>query len=262
MTKPVLAKNKSSFARLYTHPVTGEEVPSVTTVTGRKDKSGPLVGWAVKTTAEYAVTHWDALAPLPKASKLKLIKGARYELHVPGTDHTAAQVGDIVHEYVEYHVKGHTPQTFARGTEDWFRQYLAFERDWEPELLFAEATLWNRTLGYAGTADLAMRIGGLNFLIDIKTGNGVYPEYACQLQALAHGEFVLTPDGGEKEPPRWDRLAILHLRPEFWEIHQVVPDSSAWGVFQRDLLSLRAELSNNQWLGTRVKGAAEDEQAA
>lgn len=68
-------------------------------------------------------------------------------------------------------------------------------------------------LRYAGTFDLLAMMAGQDWLLDVKTGKGVYPEVACQLAAYRAAEFALTAG-----PVPFDyghaRMAALHLRPD------------------------------------------------
>ena len=49
-------------------------------------------------------------------------------------------------------------------------------KDFDVEPIEIEATCWNETLGYAGTADLIARVAGEVILVDLKTGaSGIFP---------------------------------------------------------------------------------------
>jgi hypothetical protein len=74
VTGPALARS-TAYGRVYEHPVTGEVVPSVTTVIKCLDKPA-LPRWSAKAAAEYADRQWKALSELGSEERVALIKGA------------------------------------------------------------------------------------------------------------------------------------------------------------------------------------------
>ena len=64
-------------------------------------------------------------------------------------------------------------------------------------------------------------------LVDIKTGKGVYPDAALQLDMYRRGEFcggfdaITDTDVVDEEATEFlqavERMGVLHLRPESWE---------------------------------------------
>lgn len=263
MTKPVLSRRVANPGRRYTHPITGEAVPSVTTITGMKDKSGPLVGWAVKETTEYVVKNWDELAVMSDTNKRKIIKGARFEAKAAGTDDTAADLGTNVHQAIEDRILGR-PVTLAKDSRGFLEQFDNFCDRYQPEWTMVERTVWNRTLGYAGTLDGAGTFGQdkVNLLVDFKSGNGVYAEYFLQLEALARGEFAIGPDGKEIAIPPYDKLTVLHLRPDFWELYSVREESREgnWEAFQALLTVYNWDQGSHLAFGAQVRGGVDIEE--
>lgn len=291
---PELARKKENPGRVYVHPLTDEEVPSVTNITGRRDKSGPLVGWAAKHCGlkhETILETWvEEFKKDPEfAAKMfvrefgtkkgryesaRTVKGARFEDKV--TEHFGASMaGTLVHDAIEHHVHtgkfsfsysslqditkaGTDSATALQEIGGWLEQYLAFTDRFKPEWELLEATVWNRTLGYAGTMDGLMRLpNGRRYLVDFKSGGGVYPEYAMQVEALARAEFILDPkDGSEKPLQKADALAILHLRPEFYELHEVRRHDFVWEAFLGLLAVKKFDDQSHLVLGTRVRGEA------
>jgi hypothetical protein len=250
MSLPELARRKSSTGRTYVHPVTGQSYPSVTTITGMKDKPA-LMQWAVNETTEYAIREWDTLTPMTKKMKRMLLKGARYESRAPGTDFTPANAGDLVHDLVESYCRNGVPSfsSYALGICEkadvdpgdamdqvlpWFGNFLAWERRFKPVWVLNEATVFNHTVGYAGTMDLLFRIGDKHHLCDVKSGKGAYPDTAFQLEALARGEEVVTRDGTVTALPHVDQISILHLTPKVADWIQIRPDQRdrTWDGFR------------------------------
>jgi hypothetical protein len=56
-------------------------------------------------------------------------------------------------------------------------------------------------------------------LLDVKTGNRVYPEVCLQLAAYAAADFIGDPDGTTEQPlPAIHAGAVLHLRPGGYQL--------------------------------------------
>jgi hypothetical protein len=300
MTLPALARKVENRGRTYVHPTTDEEWRSITNITGRKDKSGPLVGWACK---HAGLKHEAILAEIVEtlknedpeiAKKLLLkefgtkkarsdsaraVKGARFDDKV--TEHfSAAVAGTLVHDAIEFRVEhgrfgfsygarkdieraGATEVQAMQEIDGWLQQYLAFEARFNPTWELLEATVVNRTLGYAGTMDGLMRLpNGRRYLVDFKTGNGVYSEYGMQVEALARAEFILDTQGNETPLQQVDALAILHIRPEFSELHEVRRHDETWDAFLGLLAVAKFDDMSHLVLGTRVRTEAKEADAA
>src|SRR4029453_3802172 len=76
-----------------------------------------------------------------------------------------------------------------------------FLADHTPGFLAAEQTVYSRRYGYAGTFDLLATLPGHGLvLVDVKTGNRVYPEVCLQLAAYAPADFIGQPDPITEQP--------------------------------------------------------------
>jgi hypothetical protein len=168
MTSPVLSVSTSN-GRFYQHPTIEDAfVPSITNITGMKDKPA-LKNWAAKQAAIFAVENIDTLTSLakndPKAA-IDLVKGAPWR-----SSATAATRGDAVHDWVDEFIKARlrgddefTPEpgdfesagSTARGM---WKQFLAFDRKYQPKYLASEYTVWSEKHLYAGTGDFIAEIG-------------------------------------------------------------------------------------------------------
>jgi hypothetical protein len=82
---------------------------------------------------------------------------------------------------------------------------------------------------YCGTLDL---VAGLatddgdvqTWLLDIKTGNGVYGETALQLAGYRYADAWVDDDGTEHVMPIIDRAGVVHLRDGSYELLPVVAE--------------------------------------
>ena len=194
-----------------TTAVTG--LPSVTTVIKVLDKSGPLVGWAKRETAACAVRNLDMLVRMREAGGdaaavnwLKTIPDYQRD--------SAADMGSRVHRLVEQIATGTEPEA-TDAEAPFVAAYRAFLAAYRPRFLAVEEMVVSLRHGYGGTLDAIAVIGGARWLIDVKTGAGVYPETALQLAAYAAADFIGRPGVPQRfRLPRATRFGVVHVRPE------------------------------------------------
>jgi hypothetical protein len=191
-------------------------IASVTTILGVVDKSGPLIGWAKRITAEAAVKHRAEIAGWVDSfgddGAVSMLTKAATVIR-----DRAANAGSEVHGIAE---------AIARGQEitvpEELGPFVAAYRGWlerfEPEFLAAEEMVYSHE-GYAGTFDAIVRIAGETWLLDYKTSKGVYPETAMQLAAYANADFIGRPaDPTRYALPVIEQYGVVHIRPEGAEL--------------------------------------------
>lgn len=207
--------------------MTGEAVPSVTTVI----KAGiptPWMGpWAAKMAAQHANDNWYRLTQMTDYRRTQEIKNA-YKVYAE----EKADIGDIVHDLVDHWSTGRPFETDVRGVDSYINSFIDFLTDKRPVFVENEVTLWSRQYGYAGTADFIINVDGKTYLADLKTGKSLHDEIGLQLSALAHCDFILREDGTE-EPfeNQLDGLAGLHLRPRSWKLVEVRESEACFKAF-------------------------------
>lgn len=207
---------------------------SVTSVL-RVIHSDALMGWAVKVTAERAVEMADVLPKLVAADRegvLKTLKGARWVK-------TAAQLGSLVHECVDAYSKGKSMPAYTPEAAPYIHAFLMFCEDHKPDFKFNEVTVYNRSLGYAGTTDWIGTIDGGPLAIgDWKSGKAIYPDVALQLSAYANGEFMDIA-GAEEPLPQIEEAYAVRLGKSEYEVVPVKLSAEAWRSFQAALELVR-----------------------
>lgn len=246
MTNPRHARATDN-GRYYVHPTTAETWPSVTNVLDCGVSKPALVPWAAKVTDEAWATN------LPRGVKASRRPDAFTEFRkemkaqVRFVKDTAADLGSRIHAWAEAHVLGKAQpeddEVAPYGAQllHWFNVMgVDFDRDVDA----AEATIINRTHGYAGTGDLWARLHiapDLSWnprkrwlwLIDYKSSatrpaSSVYPESGMQLAAIANGETFLLDDGTEIAPPGpIVGTAVLNLRARGYALIPVPADRDA-----------------------------------
>lgn len=255
MTSPKLAIATDN-GRYYTDPnpaYDGALYPSVTNVLSTINKPA-LVPAAAKEVAEHAMATLPALVKAsrdPKTAKAALteLKGrARVVWDI------AANRGTEVHNCADAHLLGLPLPEVSQEILGYFDQYLRFLKDFgvnvDEDLVASEASVVNRTIGYAGTLDfLIMLLTTLDpeptlWLIDVKTSakhpvTQLWPEYPYQVAALAHAETIWLPNGQEEPMPRAQRCGILNLRENGYALMEVEAGGQQFATFKAALTLTR-----------------------
>src|SRR6266545_3174436 len=208
MTSPTLASTGANGHRVYTWA--GREYPSVTAIISGGVPKPFLPRWAAKVAAEYAIGNLDHLRLLPAGQAIREVKQAPFTKR-----DVAADLGDLIHAAVEAHATGRPRPDLPEAAAGYLAGFDRFVAQRNPGFLLAERTVYSRRYGYAGTFDLLATVPGVGVvLLDVKTGNRVYPEVCLQLAAYAAGDFIGDPDGTTERPlPTIHAGAVLHLRP-------------------------------------------------
>lgn len=236
MTKPALASTPARGMRTYKWPPQPPHELEVVGVTSCISGGIPkpfLEGWAAKMTAQRAVDDYALVGQMlaskdGEAKALKYLKGARYDAKEAKADR-----GTIVHAAVESYLDGkpmskddltdalaeaRVPRSLWKGAAGMVAAAMEFLFELEPKVLHSEATLYSREHGYAGTADLVvkMRVGKStrHVIVDFKTSPRIYDETGLQLCAYSRADFVGHNDGTEEALPRGIRDGIaVCLKP-------------------------------------------------
>jgi hypothetical protein len=169
---------------------------SVTTLIGAGVPKEALIGWAARVTAERAYDKAATLAAMradgDRDAAIKWMTEARWE-----KSGSAAVRGTTVHSFIEAYALGQTPEVHP-DLEPYNQQILRFLDDHQPEFEAAESPVYNLKLGYAGTMDMILVVGGKRCIVDAKTtdkpvdarSRPPYGEVALQLAAYANAEVV------------------------------------------------------------------------
>lgn len=267
MTSPKHARD-TERGRYYVHPVTGQQLVSVTNVLGTCVAKQALIPWAAKVAAEYAI---DNLPTIVRRLRTDDPAEVRKDIsrQVTVSRDKAADLGTRVHADAERHVLG----TYRAGddpeAEPYVQQYLAWLDAWgvdlERDVEASEITVADPDKGYAGTADLRVRLPLKGFhdgkvvpadgderypwLIDFKSSAtrpraSGYPEYVLQLAALRYAKEMWLPDDTVTRLPPVAGAAVLNLRTNS---HAFIP-VDAGPAAHRAFLNL---LEGAKWLHAR-----------
>ena len=158
-----------------------------------------------------------------------------------------AEIGTLAHKIVTDSLLGNTTCTddysmnqiksAQNSADSWFN--WAKGKKIEPILI--ETPLVSERLGYGGTLDIFAKIDGVNELIDLKTGKGLFPDMVIQVtayqQLLYENEYEI------------DGVRILNIprtKGESFMEKEITPEmgSAAWEIFIKllEIHKLRREL--------------------
>jgi len=216
------------------YTIDGKLYRRVTSMLGGGIPKPALVGWGIKATSEWAWENREVWSKLSKTDAIKLLKGSPYSQR----DDAAAR-GTAVHKTLEA-LLGTTPmpQDLTEDEQACADAAADFLADRDSQHLGTEITVFNDSIGYAGTLDLWEINEGTTWILDYKTSkSGVFPDMAIQQVAYQRAEFALvnarSVPGGKsvaKVIP-WsvecaERLGIVHVSPEGATLHPIRdPDS-------------------------------------
>lgn len=169
----------------HRYTANGVAVPSVTSIVGVLDKSGPLVGWSLKIAGEYVTDRLLNLDAKPSVDDVddivKKMKSAPRKL-----TKAAADIGTQAHAWIEQHIKAQlkfdsmpespTNEKVLSCTN----AFLRWEKENYVDYVASERKIYSRQIGYAGTLDVIAHVNRRRVVLDLKTSNGVYPEYLLQ----------------------------------------------------------------------------------
>lgn len=214
----------------------GRRLPSVTSIRRLAGVPHQLVQWQLSKVIDRAVDEWTTLGEQLSSGDPAAVQLVRHRLRKAATDErdAAAALGTAVHDAA---ATGRSVTSVPPEIAPRLRQYLHWLSSSGAEILGAEFQCWNLTVGYAGTADLLCRFpDGSVWIVDLKTGKGIYPEYGLQLLAYLMAEFIGEDDVIDDRLTSLLReakgMAVLHLAEDHWEFVSLRADTETWSAFR------------------------------
>jgi len=203
----------------------GRRCPGVTTIIRNSSPAGGLLNWYGREAAEWALTHWDAREALGDKEWVKACATAAER-----TRDERAQRGRDIHAAADALIDG-KPVEVAADIADGARQIVDFLNTWRARVLARECVVFHAGHRYAGQFDLIAELAdGARWLLDYKTGSGVYPDAALQLAAYRNAEYIVW-NGEDKRMPRIDKTGIVHVSANEWTLIPVDTGPEVWAAF-------------------------------
>lgn len=171
-----------------------------------------LIPWAVNTTIDYVRDHIELLQN-GAISGDSILEMARQESD--RLKEESADLGKAIHKWVEDYIMGRKPEMpdddrIMLGVNS----FLEWVDDHKVKFLWAEKVCYSRQYGYVGTADIGIEIKKKMYLVDIKTGNAIYPEVKLQTSAYAK---AIEEEKGKPFAGRWAVRLSKETEDEYYQ---------------------------------------------
>ncbi len=176
----------------------GKRKCGATTYIGILDKSRPLLSWATELAREYLLEKKEITAE-------DIYKAC--DLHTEFKQE-AGNIGKEAHNWIEQYLKGESPempkrkevQIAVNAFIDWFKGESF-------DIKSSERVVYSLKHDYMGTLDIEAMKGKKRYLIDIKTGNGIYNDAYMQTAAYVKADE-------EESKRKYDGRYIVRLAKE------------------------------------------------
>jgi hypothetical protein len=250
---------------LRTYRWQGRDLPSVTSLRRMAGLPFGLHQWAIRKVVEHAVTNWPDISERLSRGTAVDVQVVRKELRAAATAERdrAASLGTAVHDAAAL---GRTPEQVPPEVAPRLRQFLAWKADSRAEIVASEFQVFSTTCGYAGSCDALVRFAdGSLWIVDYKTGKGIYAEHALQLMAYTMADVVGADDVVDERLTgllhQVSGMAVLHLSDEGWEFHALEPDPGTWAAF-RGLLAFATWIAAHGSTDSFVRASRAGSEAA
>ena len=203
-------------SRKHIYSVNGGQVYGVTTITGVLNKPA-LLYWGVNQAVDFIQVNLRPGVALDEVQIKNLLEGAR-TAHTQ-TKNKAADVGTLIHDWVRGYVSAiaqkKTPpkRPVNKEMKNAIDGFFKWAKENKLVIARSEQKIYHNKWGYAGTLDLEGMVNGKRTVIDLKTGNALYPEAFLQASAYLKAREQET---GKKYP---GGVIIVRLSKENPEKH-------------------------------------------
>lgn len=135
-----------------------------------------LIPWAVKTCKDFMLAALKSGAPIDEACIEEAGKQHRLKKEAAG------DWGTTLHALIEEYAKnGLTNPPTDEKMEQAFNHFLSWTNENQVKFLESEKRIYSREMWVGGTCDLVVEIEGKTWIVDVKTGSGIYPEHFWQM---------------------------------------------------------------------------------
>jgi hypothetical protein len=203
----------------------GRRCPGVTTIVGASDPKRNLLKWYGKEAAVWAANHWELREELGHDEWVKVASVAAEAVR-----DKSAQIGRDVHAAADALVDG-KPVDVAPEIADKAKQVVRFLDTWRARVLARECVVYHGGHRFAGQFDLIADLAdGQRWLLDYKTGSGVFPAVALQMAAYRNAEKIVW-NGKDLPMPKVDATGVVHVSENGFELIPVDTGPDVWAVF-------------------------------
>lgn len=209
----------------HVYALDGRRCPGVTTIIRNSAPPGGLLNWYAKETANWCARHGELRDELGDAQWIKAAMNAPNEAR-----DAAADRGRAIHDAADKLIDGQ-PVDVAEEIYDRAVLVTKFLDTWRANVLARECVVFHTGHRFAGQFDLIAELAdGQRWLLDYKTGTGVYPDVALQLAAYRNAEFLVW-NGEDRPMPRIDATGVVHITENAFELIPVDTGPEVWATF-------------------------------
>jgi hypothetical protein len=209
----------------HVYALDGRRCPGVTTIIRNSAPAGGLLNWYARQAAEWAAQHGELREELGDAAWIKACANAANDAR-----DKAADRGRAIHAAAEKLVDGEPVDVPAEIAER-AGLVLRFLDTWRANVLARECVVYHGGHRYAGQFDLIAELAdGNRWLLDYKTGSGIFPDVALQLAAYRNAEFIVW-NGTDRPMPRIDKTGVVHITENGFELIPIDSGPDVWATF-------------------------------
>lgn len=172
-----------------------EWLPSPSSVTGKLDKSGALMGWATGVFEATMLEHMRDGVNFTRDDVVAMLAISK-NAYAQKRDE-AADVGTVVHEFAEHgQVNQEAMEMLSDADKEKARNGVAAFQEWQtvmaPSIKQKEFRVFSRRHKYVGQCDGLAEIDGKTYIIDYKTSKGIYTSHLYQVAAYMKAYEEMT----------------------------------------------------------------------
>jgi len=201
----------------------GKIVTGVTTYIGIKDKSKPLMSWAIDSYYDYLIERFfNGLTLNDIEEGAKAFKKEQEDSQATGTN---------AHFWCENYIKAQIgipgfcvlPLPENKAEKTCVLGFLEWVSEHDVKFLSSERMVYSRKYEYIGTLDIEAIVDGKHCICDIKTTNGIYNSVKLQLAAY------LKADEEERDVKYEGRWVIRLAKESEEEYYTRMKKKKRWG---------------------------------
>lgn len=223
----------------------GKKVPGVTTIINASSPAGGLLNWYGRHAAEWAAANADIRPQLGDKAFFETAAKAANAVR-----DAAAERGRAIHAAADALVDGQ-PVDVPEDIYGPARLITQFLDTWRAVVRARECVVFHGGHRYAGQFDLIADLAdGRRWLLDYKTGSGVWPTVALQMAAYRNAEYLVW-NGEDKRMPEIDATGVVHVTENAWHL---IPVETGPDVFDAFVSSIPVYRFHGTTVGKKTVG--------
>jgi hypothetical protein len=177
----------------HSYSIGSEKIPSVTTVLGATFNKPALVNWSAGMCADYIKESWNPGQSYDEVEIATIVDAGR-KAHWEKKK-SAGEMGSFVHNFLDHYFKGENPPIpVNKELRESVNKFMQLVEKHSIKVLSSEQVCFSNKYKYVGTLDAIVKMDGKLYILDIKTGKNIYPEFFIQTSAYRYARSEEFPD--------------------------------------------------------------------